>query len=384
MQLDKRWENVRKRLEEKDIDALVTWRPVSTIYLSRFYALIYSRPVIVVLPCDREPALIVPALDEEHARREASIHDIRSYVEYQLEEPKESDPFQILKAVLHEYGLDRKKIGIEEDYSSLGTVHKFQELFPSAVLINASNIIDELRMVKSDVEIQAVRTAAELANLGVAKTIAAAQIGVTEIQLDMIGNDAILEMSSREYPQKVLRFAVNMSPSGPSRSALPHVFSTSRKIEKGDMVIHTRVVSLNGYHGECERTFIVGKPTREQEVIFKIVREAQQATVDAVRPGVKVENLDAIARGIISAAGYGKYFIHRAGHGIGLEVHERPFLKEGDPTILQPGMIFSVEPGIYIPKFGGMRHSDTILVTEDGHEVLTGYPKDLPSLIVSA
>jgi Xaa-Pro dipeptidase len=305
-------------------------------------------------------------------------------VEFQLEESKESDPFQILKAVFHEYGLERQKIGIEEDYSSLATIHKLQTLFPLAAMINAGNIIDELRMVKSDVEVQAVRRAAELANLGVMKTIEAAHAGITEIQLDMIGNNAILELSGQEYPEAILRFAINMSPSGSSRSVLPHVFSTSRRIKEGDMVIHTRVVSLNGYHGECERTFIIGKPTREQEAIFKIVREAQQATIDAIKPGVKVEDLDAIARGIISTAGYGKYFIHRTGHGIGLEVHERPFLREGDPTFVQPGMIFSVEPGIYIPDFGGMRHSDTILVTEDGHDVLTRYPKDLPSLIISA
>ena len=105
-------------------------------------------------------------------------------------------------------------------------------------------------------------------------------------------------------------------------------------------------------------------------------------TIDAVKPGLKVEDLDAVARGVISAACYGKYFIHRAGHGIGLEVHERPFLQGGESIILEPGMIFSVEPGVYIPQFGGVRHSDTVLVTENGHEILTEYPKDLPSLMI--
>jgi Xaa-Pro dipeptidase len=142
------------------------------------------------------------------------------------------------------------------------------------------------------------------------------------------------------------------------------------------------MVSLNGYHSECERTFIVGKPTKKQERIFRVVHDAQQMTIDAVRPGIKVEDLDAIARGVISAAGYGKYVIHRAGHGIRLEVHERPFLQGGDSTILEPRMIFSVEPGVYIPEFGGVRHSDTVLVTENGHQILTKYPKALLSLTI--
>jgi Xaa-Pro dipeptidase len=382
MQLEKRLSSVRKRLKEQHIDALVTWKPVSTIYLSSFYALIYSRPVIVVFPGDSEPALIVPALDEEHARRESCIKDIRSYIEFQLDEPKESDPFQILMTILNERGLERKRIGIEEDYAPLAAIRKLQSLFPRMIMIDAGNIIQKLRMVKSGEEIQAIRSATELVNLGIMKTADAAHEGVTEIQLDVIGNNAILEMSGQKYPEEILRFAINMSPSGPYRSNLPHVFSTSRRIEKGDTVIHSRVVSLNGYHSECERTFIVGTPTKEQERIFKIVQDAQQMAIDAVKPGIKAEDLDAVARGVISAAGYGKYFIHRAGHGIGLEVHERPFLQGGESIILEPGMIFSVEPGVYIPQFGGVRHSDTVLVTENGHEILTRHPKDLPSLTI--
>lgn len=372
-------------MQEKNINVLITWKPPHTVYLSTFFALTYSRPIIIIFPLEQEPSLIVPALDEEHAKKESVINDIHSYVEFSLEEDteqKETDPFQIMKQIMETHGLHQGNIGIEENFCSHSSYFHLQNIFPNATFIDSAEIIEQLRMVKSDDEIEAIKRAAELATFGVSKTIEKAKEGLTEIQLDTIGNNAILERSSSEYPESVVRFTVNMSPSGPVRSALPHVFSTSRKLQKGDSVIHTRVVSLSGYHGECERTLIIGKVSQKQKRMFEVMSSAQQATIDAIRPNIKVSELDTIARGIITKAGFGKYFIHRSGHGIGLELHERPSLKEEDPTVLEPGHIFSVEPGIYIPEFGGMRHSDTVLVTKDGYEVLTDYPKDLSSLTI--
>lgn len=381
----KRWNKVKEKMQEKKISVLITWKPPHTVYLSSFFALTYSRPIIIIFPLDQEPALIVPALDEEHARKESVIRDIHSYVEFSLEgdvEQKETDPFQIMKKIVQGHGLHQKEIGVEKNFCSLSSFTLLQDTFPNATFVDSAELIEQLRMVKFDDEIEAIKRAAELATFGVSKTIEKAKQGLTEIQLDTIGNKAVLERSSGEYPESVVRFAVNMSPSGPIRSALPHVFSTSRKLQQGDSIIHTRVVSLSGYHGECERTFIIGKASQKQEKMFEVISAAQQTTIDAIKPGVKVSKLDKIARGIISEAGFGKFFIHRSGHGIGLELHERPSLKEQDPTVLQPGHVFSVEPGIYIPGFGGMRHSDTVFVTEDSYEVLTDYPKDLASLIV--
>ncbi|MFX1284224.1 MAG: M24 family metallopeptidase [Promethearchaeota archaeon] len=381
----KRWNKIKGEMQKKDISVLITWHPPHTVYLSTFFALTYSRPIITIFPLEQEPTLIVPALDEEHAKKESVINDIRSYVEFPLEkdeEKKETDPFQITKQVVETLGLHKRNIGIEEKYCPLSSISLLKTIFPKATFSDTSEIIEQLRMVKSRNEIEAVTRAAELAAYGVSRTIEKATEGLTEIQLDTMGNNAILERSSIDFPESVLRFTVNMSPSGPVRSALPHVFSTSRKLKEGDSVIHTRVVSLSGYHGECERTFIIGKPSQKQEKMFETMCTAQQAIINAIKPGTKVSELDRIARGIITKAGFGKYFIHRSGHGIGLELHERPSLKEEDPTILEPGHIFSVEPGIYIPEFGGMRHSDTVLVTEDSYKILTDFPKDLSSLTV--
>ncbi len=381
----KRWSKIKGLMQEKAINVLITWHPPHTVYLSTFFALTYSRPIIIIFPLEQEPTLIVPALDEEHAKKESVIKDIRSYVEFSLEEgeeQKETDPFQIMKQIVETHGLHQEHIGIEENFCSLSSISLLKRIFPKAAFSDSSEIIEQLRMVKSSDEIEAIRRAAELATYGVSRTIEEAKEGLTEIQLDTIGNNAILKRSSIDYPESVLRFTVNMSPSGPIRSALPHVFSTSRRLQEGDSVIHTRVVSLGGYHGECERTFIIGEASQKQEKMFEVICTAQQATINAIKPGIKVSELDKIARGIINKAGFGKYFIHRSGHGIGLELHERPSLKEEDPTVLEPGHIFSVEPGIYIPEFGGMRHSDTVLVTEDSYEILTDSPKDLSSLTV--
>ncbi len=371
-------------MQQNNIDVLISWKPANTAYISNFIAFIYSRPIITVLPLDQEPSLIVPALDEDHAKSESLIRDIRSYVEFTLEEEeeqKETDPFQILKNIIHEYGLETGTLGIEENFFSITSLKGLKKILAKAEFVDGGEIVDKLRIVKSKEEIEAVKRAAELADFGVSKSIEAAREGITEIELDTIGNNAVLERSSVEYPDYAVRF-INMSPSGNSRSALVHVFSTSKKLEKGDFVVHTRLVSLHGYYGECERTFVVGEPTEKQKEVFEVVTKAQLAAIDAAEPGVSVSKLDDIARGIITDAGYGKYFLHRTGHGIGLEPHERPYLKEEDPTILEPGIIFSVEPAIYIPGICGVRHSDTVLITEDGHEVFTKYPKDLNSLTV--
>lgn len=149
------------------------------------------------------------------------------------------------------------------------------------------------------------------------------------------------------------------------------------------MVIHTRQVAVEGYRAELERTLIVGDPTPEQERAFAVMHEAQQAAMRAVKPGAAMRGVDAAAREIIAAAGYGAHAIHRSGHGIGIGVHEQPFLRFDNPEALVPGMVVTIEPGFYVPGLGGFRHSDTLAVTDVGSELLTEYPRSLAALTVS-
>jgi Xaa-Pro aminopeptidase len=164
--------------------------------------------------------------------------------------------------------------------------------------------------------------------------------------------------------------------SGPN-GANPHHDLSERVIERGDMVVLDFGGVINGYGSDITRTVHVGEPTEQEREVFEVVRRAQQAGFEAVRPGVACQEVDRAAREVIADAGYGEYFIHRTGHGIGLSTHEPPYMVEGDTQPLQPGMCFSIEPGIYLPGRFGVRIEDIVAVTEDGVRRLNNASRDL-------
>lgn len=190
---------------------------------------------------------------------------------------------------------------------------------------------------------------------------------------------ALFEEAARNHPEATLE-AMAFSPSGPDRSAWPHVFSNTRRLVEGDVLIHSRQVSLNGYRAELERTVILGEPTEQQREAFEVAREAQQAAIDAIEPGVTAASVDHAARKIVQDADYGEYAIHRTGHGLGISAHEEPHLRFDNDLILEEGMVFTVEPGFYVSGLGGFRHSDTVIVEAGGNRLITECPRDLESL----
>jgi Xaa-Pro aminopeptidase len=168
---------------------------------------------------------------------------------------------------------------------------------------------------------------------------------------------------------------------GPN-SANPHGLMTERKPQPGDVVEASFGALVSSYEAESEHTFIYGEPTRQQLSYFNAMYDAWQAGMEAARPGVRCSEVNEAALSVIRAAGYEKYLRHRTGHGKGLQEHEPPWIAEGDDTILQPGMVISDEPGLYVPGYGGFRHSDTLVITETGNRRLTHYPRDLASSII--
>lgn len=383
MTLKERMNKIRKRIRETDMKAIILSYPASTYYVSGFKAVSYSRPIIVLVPLNDKPKLIVPSLDEEFAKKSSWIKDIETYPEFLTQQKRlhEKDPFKILVDALVECDLDTAKIGVEWKSLSIQLYNELKKNMPKARLKDCSAMLEEQRMKKDAEEVNLIKKACELTVLGVRSSLGHVKEGVSEIEINAEGDYAVLAEAIKRYPKfrAWLNQNFSLTLSGPA-SALPHGVSTTRRIRKGDSIIHSRGVEYEGYKTECERTVFLGTPNGMQRRIFDIVREAQQDTIDAVKPGMEVCELDRIARKMIEDAGYGRYFIHRTGHGIGLEGHERPFLKYEDKTVLEPGMVFSVEPGIYIPKIGGVRHSDIILVTEDEHEVLTKFPKDIEAM----
>ena len=375
-----RLETVYRSVRDAGLEALIVSTPANTYYLTGFRAVTYSRPVVVVLTAS--PVLVIPELEAAHAQVRSRVRDIRTYADTGLGGLAGKHPLHLALDLTIEVLRSqevRGPIGFEaggltfEGYAYLRE-HAPWELQPTRRLVEAP------RMVKDPGELELIRRGCLLAEHGMAVEVDASQVGAAEVAIMAEGNAAMLREAARRFPDDEV--AASSRPVSGEKTVLPHSIPSGRQLRPGDVVIHGTGCAVNGYYSEDERTIFVEKATAEQRGLFEVMVRAQQAAPAAIRPGVPCREVDRAARAVIEEAGFGAFFIHRTGHGIGIDYHELPFFAPGDETVLQPGMVLSVEPGIYVPGVGGFRHSDTIVVTEDGCEVLTHYPKDLDSLIV--
>jgi len=377
-----RHERVLRAAREAGVDALIVLTPANTYYVSGFRAITYSRPVLVVV--GEHPALIIPELEAAHARERSAIRDLRTYSDMALGGLGGKSTFQLAidltVQVMDDLGLRGRAVGFEPTSFTVDG-HAYLSQAWGQSLVPVRGIVEQLRTVKDDEELRLIRTGCELAEHGMRVEVDRSVPGVTEVEIMARGNAAMLEMAAQRFPE--LQITSGSRPVSGEKSVLPHSIPSGRRLQSGDVVIHGTGCTVEGYYSEDERTIFVGAPTAEQRRLFDVMVRAQQAAIDAIRPGVRCKEIDRAARQVIEAGGYGPQFTHRTGHGIGIDIHEAPYFSAGDETVLQPGMVMSVEPGIYVEGVGGFRHSDTIIVTEDGCDVLTRFPKTLPELVVS-
>lgn len=359
---------IRNYMDSHSIDMVIVSNPENQYYLTGFRALMYSRPIITVITRNNI-SIIVPEIEEAHAKHEANVDEIFVYYEHP-ERTKEDEKAasDILGKILQ--GSSVKKIGIEDGYLSYGMA---QQLASKHDIVGITNLILKMRLVKDDNEIALITNAGEVVSGAVRATLSSVKMGKTELEVEDAGNRYILEKASSSYPDSTIDFFM-MTPSGTERTTMPHLFSSTRCFTEQDIGIHTRQIGLYGYRAECERTFFVGKPTAQQAEIFNFMIEAQGAAVKMCIPGNQMRDIDNAARSIIQKAGYGDYFVHRTGHGIGLEAHEAPYIRFDSNDPLEVGMVVTIEPGIYVPGIGGFRHSDTFVITEKGPEQITEAP----------
>jgi Xaa-Pro dipeptidase len=367
---------LRRHMDEHGIALCLITQPDNQYYLSGFKAVIYSRPIDLVITADRV-MLIIPGLEDVHARAEAAVDELFVYYEHPEMAHAGKSHVHHLETILRR--LPRgARVGIEADVIPLALAHHITGLgFETA---DVGPKILAMRFIKDAAELELMTEAGRLAALGLHASLQALREGITEIELDAVGNAAIMAEAAAKHPGATLDLFA-MSPAGPVRTVMPHVFSNTRPLEKGDVCIHSRQVALNGYRGESERTCFVGRPSQRARETFEVILEAQLAGLDALRPGVPMREVDAASRSVIQKAGLGEYFIHRTGHAIGLAPHEPPSLRFDEDMPLAQGMVFTVEPAVFIPGLGGFRHSDTAIITEDGRRITTEYPNDLESMI---
>lgn len=366
---------LRGALEEQRLDAAVVMAPANIAYLSGFQALIYSRPIYLLIDAART-VLIVPGLEEEHARQAKGIDELVVYYEHpEKGKPGENAP-DTLATILQRWHV--RRVGLEYASAPIALRERLEREGMTAGDVSPTLI--RMRLIKEDGEIALMRQAAALARIGVMATLDAATPGQSQLAIEAIGTNAILEAAPELTPNATINL-LQFTTSGPETS-LPHLITTTRRLTRPDLVIHSRQVSVDGERAELERTFALGSMDAPTRRIFDVAEEAQLAAIEAVRPGVPMREVDAAARRIIQAAGLGEYAIHRTGHGLGIEAHEAPYLRWDNEDPLEVGMVVSIEPGIYIPGVCGARHSDTVVVTADGHETITEAPRGAENLIL--
>lgn len=364
-----RMEALQRRIRENELDAFLVTAQDSIYYLTGVTYVPLERPFFILVRPHQAALLLVPALDREHLTSAPNISEVHHYWDYPSP-PGEGWPERLLELVqgIHQLGVEPTLPQEIADYLA--------DFKPVTL-----GLVEELRLVKSPAEVQKLRQAAHYADMGMQKIIAAAYSGVSEIEIFSQARSVqmkIIKETEFDALNTSLLTAAWPARLGTQPHGVPHI---DDRLEAGPHIALS-FMRVNGYGAECERTFFVTPPTDKMIEKFKIVLEARRRAFVLVRPGAACAEIDLAANGFLREEGFGDYLLHRTGHGFGLGNHEGPWVADGSQEVLAENMLISIEPGVYIPDLGGFRHSDTVLVTKDGHESLTHSPTDLESLTV--
>lgn len=348
-----------KALEQEQVYATVLSDPVSINYLTGYLADPHERHMYLFVFADKSPLLFLPALDV--ARAELTVDF--PVVGYQDSE----NPWEKIKAVLSK--TDYPQVAVEFDNLNVSKYKGLQTVF-SGDFVNLTPALQQMRLIKSADEIDKMLVAGKYADMAV-------QVGFDNISLDVTETDIIAQIEFEMKKQGINKMSFDTMVLTGNNAANPHGIPGTNKIENNALLLFDLGVETLGYTSDMTRTVAVGKPDQFKTDIYNICLEAQLTAQDFIKPGVTASEVDAAARKVIEKAGYGEYFNHRLGHGLGMDVHEFPSIMAGNDMEIQEGMCFSVEPGIYIPGKVGVRIEDCGYVTKTGFEVFTKTPKEL-------
>ena len=345
---DKRLSAVQAAMQKNGLDALVITPGAAMRYLTGFSEP-GSRFLALIVPAEQPWRLVVPALNAEQARQNpAGVTDVRPWDDARGWE-------HVFQPMAQELALGR--VGLDDDMPAR-FVLTLQALMPSARLTVAGAVLAPLRSRKDAGELAALQRAAAATDALIPVAYAACQVGAAEIEIAAAIRQAITRSGDADSFAPIIGAGVN--------GASPHHNTGVTQIKTGDVVILDFGAMMDGYHGDITRTVAVGTASEEAKRVYDIVYRAYSAAAAAVQPGAAAQDVDAAARKVITDAGYGEYFIHRTGHGIGLDDHETPYILAGNETPLMPGHCFSIEPGIYLPGRFGVRLENIVTVQEDG------------------
>lgn len=378
---EKFWSN----LEQQGIDCAILFSPTDIFYLTGFHFHPTERPITFFIDPYQKTHLFVPYLEEEHAQDfSVNIHAVHSYPEY----PGIKHPMEYLKQELTNAGFPGKTVGFDSmGYGSPAGYRgpSIDQLIEVKEFKTIKDLVPELRSVKSTEEIELIKESSRWGNLAHRLLQKYSKPGLSELEItnraSTESTNAMIETLGPDYkPHGETAFALFRGQVG-KMSAYPHAVTQNAILKEGDTLVTASSASIWGYKSELERTMFVKEVSQEQEKYFTYMYEAQEVAFRHIKPGKPVSYVEEAVQEYFQENNVTHLTRHHTGHSIGLLFHESPFFDLGDNTIMKPGMVFTVEPGIYVKDLGGFRHSDTVLVTESGMEMLTYYPRDIESLI---
>ena len=383
-EFETRREGLLEHVRSRKLSGYVLFEQAYIQYFTGFWFLSNERPVVFAQSANGDAAVFVPEFEVERTRAETQFERIESYPEY----PGLEHPMLILARVLADLGLTGAVAADADGYPGiLGYRGPPLSEVTGAKVSVVSTEIEKMLSTKSENEIALIRESGrwcahahqllqEYTRPGVTEAEASLRAGheTTLAMLEALGESFCGQLGSSDGVQVGYRGQIGR------RSSWAHAIAHNIEFQAGDMLVTETGAPVWGYNAELERGMVIGRPTDEQRRLFDHTVAAQQAAFDAFRPGVTCADIDGAVMRYFEQHDLLPYWRQHTGHAIGLRNHEAPFLDVGDHTPVEPGMVFTIEPGLYDSKLGGFRHSDTVVVTDDGIDILTDYPRDLDSL----
>jgi Xaa-Pro aminopeptidase len=383
-----REQRVKAELENRGLDALVLFHPIRMAYVSGFFHLSTERPMALVVPLGEGMGAMVPHLEQEHIAQFPTIKNVRIYPEYPT--GGTMHPMLHLAELLKEMGLSGKTIGYDSNgYDDINGYDgpTLDEVFDGKT-VKARDLVDKMRAVKSENEIRLIAESCKWGNLAHWLMHRRLELGRSSQDISMEASTEASKMMTLAlgptYQQLTTTWGMPCSAgyNAGSNTSMPHPLHGGQGLKVGDVLVTGAAADVGGYHSELERTMIIGEPNADFIKYFEIMVQLQQAGFDALKPGRTLAEAEEEVSRAFADLGVAENQRHHTGHSIGLEGHESPFIDKGDETVIAEGLVFTIEPGVYVPGVAGFRHSDTIVVRANGSERLTYYPRDLASMIV--
>ena len=366
--IQSRHDKLIQALVAADLDGIVLNPSPNLYYLTGLKFHLSERPIILIIAKNQVPSLILPEL--ESAKISDLVFPIRGFTYGE-------DPdtwLHTFNKAADELNLCKKKIAVDPRSLRFFEHQFLTNAFTGSKFIDASHVLSSLRMFKSEEEISYMQEATEIAEKALLSTIPIIKEGRTEKEIAL---ELSIQLLTHGSEPDIPFFPIVSS--GPN-SANPHASPSTRPLKVGDLLVIDYGARVSGYCSDITRTFAIGKIDQRYQEIASVVLRANTAAREAVKPGVHATSVDEAARSVIEDEGYGEYFFHRTGHGLGLEGHEEPYIRNGNDQILEIGMAFTIEPGIYIKNRNGVRIEDDVVVTPTGIRCLTSLPRELITL----